>query len=105
MSIAAHLHFDLDDEIVGALYLKLLKKVLKANDVAFDEKAFSSNALTSPRGRVSLRKLITTFSSTLAHAPPSISFRYGENLNLVAADTLGLLVMSCENLGEAAEHL
>ena len=105
MSIAAHLHFDLDDEIVGALYLKLLRKVLEANNVAFDERVFSSSELVSPRGRVSLRQLITTFSSTLDKAPPGLGFRYGESLNLVAADTLGLLVMSCDTLGEAAEHL
>lgn len=105
MDFATHLNFDAHDQVVGVLYLSLLKRALEADGLTLKSKALSDQDLSNPKLRISLTTFLTVLSDSLEGAPPGIGLRYGQHLNLVAADSLGQLIMSCDTLGEAMRQL
>lgn len=103
MDICPRLNFDVDDEVIGIIYLSVLKKVLRAE--GYELKCDHSLDLQNPKKRISLRQLLSTLAYSLKDLPPGVGLKYGPHLNLVAADTLGQLLMSSETLGHAYKHL
>jgi AraC-like DNA-binding protein len=105
MDNCPNLNFDIDDKVIGVLYLSVLKKVLRAEGYELKTKASGILDLQDPKKRVSLRQLLEALIYSLKDLPPGIGFKYSRYLNLVAADTLGQLVMSSDTIGQACDHL
>ena len=108
MGIASNLHFDLDDKVVSTLYLKLLIRLIEQH---FPESCIGNNSCAAidhqldKDTRISFRTLATEFLQRLKPQNAGIGFRYGQKLNLIAADALGQLVMSSATCDEAIGHL
>ena len=105
MDIASHLHYDFDDPVVSTLYLKLLMQIVEQHfPDATDEQTLTrlNSALNAPSNkRISFRTLSNGFLTLLTPKTAGVGFRYGEKLNLIAADSLGQLVMSCSTAKES----
>jgi len=104
-NVCNHYYFDMDDEVVGVLFLSVLKNVLEAEGLSLKGYPGPISDLSDYRKRISLRHLLQTILCSLESAPPGIGLRYGRELNVVAADTLGQLIMSCRDLGSALDYM
>ncbi|GEM_PF-1321587 len=105
MNRSVAFHFDIDDEVIGIFYLSNLKNVLEAHGCVLRGYDGPSSDLSDYRKRISLRTLYQVFSMSVSDAPAGLGIAYGKQLNLVAADAVGQLIMSCKNLGEALDAL
>ena len=109
MGITANLHYDPDDKVVSTLYLKLLIRLIEQHfpDSATNKtrSCATSQQQMEKNSRISFQTLATEFLIRLKPQNAGIGFRYGEKLNLIAADALGQLVMSSATGEEAIEHL
>lgn len=121
MNPSSHLYFGLDDPVISTLYLKLLKRLITAApNSASAHSSVSPNAspnaspninlhaddaIHSPKERISFRDLVRTAVAHLQPQHAGLGLRYGEQLSLVGADTLGQLIMSCDTVTEAIFHL
>jgi len=105
MNKSVAFHFDIDDEVIGIFYLSNLKNVLEANGCALKGYSGPASDLSDHRKRISLRTLYRVFSQSINEAPAGLGIAYGKQLNLVAADAVGQLIMSCKNLDEALQAL
>mgnify|MGYP000448133712 CR=1 FL=1 len=101
MQKSTDFHFSLDDKVVGVLYLSVFKNVLEAE--GFKLKGYSGNLadLNDYRKRLSPKVLYTTLIESLKGVPNGIGFKFGKQLNLVAADSVGQLIMSSTTLMQA----
>ena len=109
MSIASHLHYSLDDKVVSTLYLKVLIRVIDEyfpNTIQPETKLCQSKELLATYSkRISFRRLAQEFFYLLTPERAGVGFHYGNKLNLVAADSLGQVIMSSETAEESLNHL
>ena len=101
MSQSYSFYFGLDDKVIGVLYLSLFKDILQREGCQLRGYSGPVADLTDYRKRVSPRVAYQTFTESLCGAPAGIGFKYGEALNLVAADSVGQLIMSCPDVRQA----
>ena len=101
MQKSTDFHFGIDDDVVGILYISVLKNVLEAE--GFKLRGYSGNLsdLNDYRKRVSPKTLYNTLTQSLEGVPGGLGFKFGQQLNLVAADTVGQLIMSSATLMQA----
>jgi len=101
MQKSAEFYFGIDDEVVGVLYLSVLKNVLEAEGFKLCGYAGSVSDLNDYRKRISPKAFYTVLTQSLEGVPGGLGFKFGEQLNLVAADTVGQLIMSSATLMHA----
>ena len=101
MQKSADFHFGIDDEVVGILYLSVLKNVLEAEGFKLRGYSGSLSDLNDYRKRISPKTFYTVLTQSLEGLPGGIGFKFGKQLNLVAADTVGQLIMSSKTLKQA----
>ena len=101
----SNFRYDPDEPVIGAMYLVLLRDVLaKFNQ---DIQGYSGR-LVSPddyRTRMSPRAFCRALTASLNSENAGVGFYYGQRLGLLAADTVGQLIMSCSNLKDAFDIL
>ncbi len=97
--------FEKHDKVVGIFYLALLKQILADANLPFTGYDGPEQDLNEPHKRISLMQLFRASYASLKNAPPGLGFDYGKQLNLIAADAVGQLIMSCNTLGEAFEAI
>lgn len=109
MSIASHLHYDLDDKVVNTLYLKVLLRLIEEHFPQSIQPGTplcrSKELLATSSKRMTFRRLAQEFLYLLTPERAGIGFHYGNKLNLIAADALGQVVMSSETVEESLNHL
>lgn len=105
MNKSVAFHFDIDDEVIGIFYLSNLKNVLEKNGCVLKGYTGPASDLSDHRKRISLRTLYRVFSQSINDAPAGLGIAYGKQLNLVAADAVGQLIMSCKDLDDALQAL
>jgi len=93
------------EPIVGTFYLALLKQVLENRGYTLQGYQGPPEDLQDPYKRVSLATFYKVCFRSLADLPGGLGFDYGEQLNLIAADRVGQLIMSSATLGEAFMYL
>jgi len=105
MQKSTDFHFGIDDKVVGILYLSVLKNVLEADGFELRGYSGSLSDFNDYRKRVSPKTLYNTLTQSLAGVPDGIGFKFGKQLNLVAADTVGQLIMSSATLLQALKSV
>jgi len=105
MQKSTDFNFGLDDEVVGILYLSVLKNVLEAEGFTLRGYRGSPNDFNDYRKKISPKTLYNTLVESLKDVPDGIGFKYGKQLNLVAADTVGQLIMSSATLMQALKSV
>lgn len=97
--------FSKTEKVVGIFYLSLLKHVL--DEAGYSLRGFQGTHedLHDPHQRISLQTLFRVSLRSLGDLPGGLGFKYGHKLNLVAADTVGQVLMSSANLQEALCYL
>jgi len=98
-------NFSMDDEVIGILYVSVLKKILEAKGYRLKAYGGCKDSLSNYRKRVSPSAWFQILEKSLAEVPGGIGFCYGGELNLIAADTVGQLIMSSSNLNQAFQSL
>jgi len=94
-------YFGIDDEVVGILYLSVLKSVLEEEGCKLQGYSGNLNDLDDYRKRISPRTFYNVLVKSLENVSGGLGFKYGQKLNLVAADTVGQLIMSSSTLHQA----
>jgi len=105
MQKSTDFHFGIDDEVVGVLYLSVLKNVLETEGFKLRGYSGSLSDLSDYRKRVTPRNLYNALTQSLDGVPHGIGFKFGKQLNLVAADTVGQLIMSSATLMQALKSV
>jgi len=105
MSRSFNFYFDPDDQVIDIVYLSLLRDVLLREGLELKGYNGPASDLTDYKKRVSAEVIYQTFTESLRDAPAGIGFRYGSALNLVAADSVGQLIMSCQDIRQALNAL
>jgi len=98
-------HFDMEDEVIGVLYLSVLKNVLEAEGLELRGYQGRLSDLRNYRKRISPTSWCQILTQSLGDVPGGLGFSYGKQLNLVAADSVGQLIMSCSTLTQALESV
>lgn len=96
--------FDPDDKIISIVYLSLLNDILQQQGQSMKGYDGAPEELTDYKKRVSPKHVFNAFAESLREAPAGIGLCYGTALNLVAAETIGQLIMSCPDVGQALEE-
>ncbi len=97
--------FDKNQMVVGIFYLSLLKQVLEHAGCRLRGYQGTPRSLHDHRTRMTLSAFFHSAIRSLAKAPAGLGFDYGNRLNLVAADTVGQLLMSSSHLHHALDYL
>lgn len=97
-------NFSMNDEVIGILYLSLFKDVLEAEGHAFRGYSGSLDGPDSYMKRISVKQWFQVLTESLKDIPGGLGFSYGKKLNLVAADTVGQLIMSSSTLMQALHY-
>jgi len=98
-------NFSMDSEVIGIHYLSLLKNVLDSEGFELCGYSGNLNELNDDRKRISPKEWCHVLTQSLDGLPGGLGFSYGKQLNLIAADTVGQLIMSCSTLKQALQSL
>lgn len=96
--------FDPDEEVVGVLYLALLEQVLRSHGCDLKGCRLRCQSVSYEK-RISYREVSQILQASLFDAPAGIGFDYGRQLNPIAADTLGQLLMSSTTLLSVIQYV
>ena len=96
-------NLDMQEEVIGVLYLSVFKNVLESEGLELRGYQGKLSDLSNCRKRISPATFYQVLTQSLEKAPEGLGLSYGKQLNLIAADSVGQLIMSCSTLMQALE--
>lgn len=105
MTQAFRYRFSLDDEVIGVFYVSLLKQVLETEGYSLKACPINLEDPSCYRRRISLKQITRCLCASLSEVPPGIGLKFGPGVQVMAADTLGQLVMASPNVRSALNYM